>query len=336
MRMAALGARLKILGNQIAKRLNRFRPRWLGGAGFFDFLEFFYNTVTDRKFALAAMGMAYRFFFAVFPALILLFTLIPYIPIDNLQEDVNTFLSNVVPADSLGFVENIVREFFDKPAASVIYINVALLMYASLSGIRTTLAAFSKDTVLFRRRNVFRMYAVSLLILLVLLFVFFVMMGLVGVGQYLIISLKEGGVLDSDATWAVELLQWIIVMLGLQLGISVIYYFGPETQERWKFFTPGSLVAGLLSLAAILGFRFFISNFANYNKIYGSIGAIMILMVWFYWLSMVLLTGFEINAAIDEARFRFGLRREMKPDDIDPHDNQNSEWKAGSSRNLSP
>ncbi len=320
-------------GKRIQIRLNGYRPRWLGGAGFFDFLEFFYQTTTDRKFTLSAMGMAFRFFFAVFPALILIFTLVPYIPIENLQANVNIFLENIVPGDSLGFVREIVSEFFNKPSASLIYLNIALLMYASLSGIRAMLYALSKDTALFRRRNIVRVYGVALLILIILLLVLFFTVGLIGGAEYLVSYLEKQGDLEHRA-WIFTVIEWLVLFIGLQLGISVIYFFGPETEERWKFFTPGSMVAGCLSMAAILGFRFFISNFADYNKIYGSIGAIMVLMVWFYWLSMVLLVGFEINAAIDEARFRFGLRREIKPDDVDLTQANASNWRAGASRNL--
>ena len=201
-------------GRSGKERLNRFRPRWLGGAGFFDFLEFFYQTTTDRKFALSAMGMAFRFFFAVFPGLILIFTLVPYIPIDNLQADVNEFLASVVPADSFGFVQEIVQEFFNKPAASVIYLNIALLMYASLSGVRSMLYALSKDTALFRRRNVFRVYGVSFIILIVLLVLFLFVIGLIAGGEFLASYLERAEMMDNARShWLFDAFDGLVLSL---------------------------------------------------------------------------------------------------------------------------
>ncbi len=276
-----------------------------------DFLVFFWQCLTDRKFTLAAMGMAYRFFFAVFPALILIFTVIPYIPIDDLQSEVMDFLATVVPAESLGFLDLIIEEFFNRPSAGVIYLNLALLLYASMSGIKAMMFAFSKDSDLFTKRNFLRVNAVSLLIVIVLLFIFLFMLGLLISGELFINYLHTQDIIhDVVVSYVITGFYWLIVLAGLQAAFSVLYFLGPETTERFKFFSPGSFLAAGLAVLAITAFRFFFTNFANYNKIYGSIGAIMVLMVWFYWLSIVLLVGFEVNAAIAEVKYRYILRRE--------------------------
>lgn len=275
-----------------------------------DFLVFFWECLTDRKFTLAAMGMAYRFFFAVFPALILIFTLIPYIPVDDLQHEVMDFLATVVPADSLGFLDLIIEEFFNKPSAGVIYLNLALLLYASTSGIKAMMFAFSKDSELFKKRNFLRVNAVALLIFIVLLFIFLFMLSVLISGELFINYLNDQEIIhEGIVSYVLRGFYWLIVLAGLQATFSVLYYLGPETTERFKFFSPGSFLAAGLSVLAINGFRFFFSNFTDYNKIYGSIGAIMVLMVWFYWLSIVLLVGFEVNAAIIEVKHRYILGR---------------------------
>lgn len=271
-----------------------------------EFLVFFWQCLTDRKFTLAAMGMAYRFFFAVFPALILIFTVIPYIPVDDLQEEVMDFLATVVPSDGLGFLDLIVEEFFNRPSAGVIYLNLGLLLYASTSGIKAMMFAFSKDSDLFVKRNFLKVNAVAMLIFIVLLFIFLFMLGLLISGELFINYLDEKDVIHEGVVWFIlRMFYWLIVLAGLQSTFSVLYYLGPETTERFKFFSAGSFLAAGLSVLAINAFRFFFTNFADYNKIYGSIGAIMVLMVWFYWLSIVLLVGFEVNAAIAEVKYRY-------------------------------
>lgn len=309
-------ALLRLLRRKTAVRLNKIRPRFLGRVGVWDVLVFFYDAMTDRHFTLAAMGMAYRFFFALFPALILLFTLIPYIPVDNLQAETMDFLATVVPGDSLGFVERVVNEFFGRPSAGLITLNIVLVLFASLGGIKAMMYAFSKDSVLFRKRGFFRLNAVALLIFIVLISLFLFLLGLLVSGEVLVHFLLDKGIVNKGIVPVLlRGFYWLIVFAGLQVGASVLYYLGPETESRWKFFSPGSVLTGFLSLMAILAAQVFFANFANYNKIYGSLGAIMALMVWFYWLSVVLLVGFELNAAIAKAKFRMEKRIEAKKEE---------------------
>lgn len=265
------------------------------------------------------MGMAYRFFFAVFPGLILIFTLIPYVPIDNLQKEVMDFLGTVVPTQSLGFLDLVIGEFFDKPSPGVIYLNVGLLLFASLGGIKAMMYAFSKDSELFIKRNFIRLNLVAILITIVLLVIFLFMLTLLISGEFFITYMVGQDIIhEGIVSLVLRLFYWLIVLAGLQSTFSVLYYLGPETTERFKFFSAGSFIAAGLSLLAINAFRFFFTSFANYNKIYGSIGAVMVLMVWFYWLSIVLLVGFEINAAIAAVKYEYETTHDKDADDPPP------------------
>lgn len=299
--------------------LNRMRPPGLGGAGLYDVARFFFQGMTDRRFTLAGMAMAYRFFFAVFPALILVFTLIPYFPVDNLQDRVLEFLQTVVPGDSLGFVSEVVNEFFDKPSAGLIYLNVGLLLFSSLGGIKVMMRAFSKDSDLFEDRNFIRHNAVALMIMVLLIVLFLIMLGVLIAGElgtaYLLKNQKASPELVANIF---RVFYWLVIFLALEVGVSILYYLAPSTKFRWKFFSPGSLVGGVLILLAISGFRTFFARFTDYNKIYGSLGAIMVLMVWFYWISIVLLIGFELNSAVEAAKHRH-QRRNPGSKDGDNH-----------------
>ncbi|HEX2899327.1 MAG TPA: YhjD/YihY/BrkB family envelope integrity protein, partial [Bacteroidia bacterium] len=134
----------------LRERLNLVRPSFLGGAGLADVLVFFFQGMGHRRFTLNAMAMAYRFFFAIFPGLILIFTLIPAIPIPELRGQVSGLLSAVVPSDSMGFMDRVLNEFFSKPSAGLIYLNVILLLFSTMSGIKVMMNAFSKDSHHFR------------------------------------------------------------------------------------------------------------------------------------------------------------------------------------------
>ena len=174
--------------------------------------------------------------------------------------------------------------------------------------------AFSKNNDLFKNRNFIRHNAVALMIIVILLVLFSVMLGVLVAGEYATYYLLENNIMEDGIVAVLfRVFYWLILFIGVEVAVSVLYYLGPATHIRWKFFSPGSMLGGILIVLAVTAFRFFFVQFADYNKIYGSLGAIMVLMVWFYWISIVLLVGFELNAAIAAAKDR---HRVLKPDAI--------------------
>lgn len=290
----------------LRERLNLVRPSFLGGAGLADVLVFFFQGMGHRRFTLNAMAMAYRFFFAIFPGLILIFTLIPAIPIPELRGQVSGLLSAVVPSDSMGFMDRVLNEFFSKPSAGLIYLNVILLLFSTMSGIKVMMNAFSKDSHHFRRRNFFHFNFIAFVLLLGLLVVFLGTIALLVTQELMLNYFEKTGAIEPGG-WekvVVGSIFWLLMYAALLVAVSLLYYLGPDTHKRGKFFSPGSIAGSVLILLAVTAFRFFFGQFANYNKIYGSLSAIMVLMVWFYWISIVLLIGFELNAAILAASSR--------------------------------
>jgi membrane protein len=281
-------------------RLNNIRLSFLGGAGLADVLVFFFQGMGHRRFTLNAMAMAYRFFFAIFPALILIFTLIPVIPIPELRGQVTGMISAVVPSDSMGFMDRVVNEFFAKPSAGVVSVNIVLLFFSTMSGIKVMMSAFSKDSHHFRQRNVFHFNFVAFILLIGLVVVFLGTIALLVAQQVILNQFKQSGSIEEGG-WehlVFGAIFWILMYAALLVAVSLLYYLGPDTRKRPRFFSPGSIAGSVLILLAVTAFRMFFSQFANYNKVYGSLSAIMVLMVWFYWISIVLLIGFELNAAI--------------------------------------
>lgn len=299
--------------DRVVRILDTIRLPGFKGVGLYQVLRFFVVGLSDRRFSLTAMGLAYRFMFTLFPALILVFTLVP----SDLHAEVLGFFNKVVPSEAFFVVSNVVDEFFDKPGFGLISFNFLLMLYSALSGIKALMFAFSRNNDMFEQRNFFRTNLVALLIFITLMVLFLAILAVLVFGEYFI--LFDGDTSAPRADWVATLFRigyWIIMLGGLQVGVSVLYYLAPETKQRWAFFSPGSLLSGLLTLAAIIAFQLFVGQFANFNKIYGSISALMLLMFWFYWISVVLLIGFELNIAIDRARLHNGDldTREAKPE----------------------
>lgn len=274
-----------------------------GGISLYYLLRFFVRGIRDAELSMTAMAMAYRFFFALFPGLMLLFILMPYAPFADFEATFREFLLSVLPANSVELMNGIMEEFLASPGFGLISLNVFLLVYSALTGIRVMTSAFSKKSSLFRKRSLFRSYGVGLVMMFTLIMMFILMLGLIIAGEVAINYMTAQGWIGGGFTsFLLVLFEWTMVWISLQFGMSVVYYLGPPTTQRWPFFSPGSVVAGTLALFAIMAFRFFLTGFESYNKLYGSLSAIMILMLWFYWLSIVMLIGFELNVALARAK----------------------------------
>src|SRR5690606_20514800 len=135
-----------------------------------------------------------------------------------------------------------------------------------------------------------------------LAFALFVAVILLVVGQAILIKVKDMGLLTQDLLYfALVSSRFAVIVIVFFISISCIYYIAPAVHDRWRFFSAGAFFATGLSLAVSYSFSFYISNFGTYNKLYGSIGAMIAFMVWLFLLSVIILSGFELNASIDKA-----------------------------------
>ncbi|MDX1909610.1 MAG: YihY/virulence factor BrkB family protein [Bacteroidia bacterium] len=265
-----------------------------------DVLVFFFRGLLDPRFTLMASAMSYQFFFSLFPTLLLLFILLPLVPVPGLQEDIVAFIGQVVPSDGVDFIERLVEAQFSRSAdLALALVSVLLALWGGLRGIIAMIKAFSRRDEVFKRRNLFQLYRVALGV--------FVSLGVTLVLAVLFISLIDNilhwfvlhQVFNEDVrTSMYRVGRFLITSGGIFLMISLIYYLAPPVRRRWPFVSAGTLVATGLTLLANAGLNYYFVNFAQYDKIYGSLGAIILLMVWFYYISIVLLIGFELNAAI--------------------------------------
>lgn len=295
--------------------LRRVKLPGFQGMGLYDVLRFFVEALMDAKFTLLASAMAYQFFFSLIPALLLVFLILPRIPVSGLQEATLSFILQFIPIGGGGTFEGsqietvlgevVANYYADSTSFLLIGVSTFLALWGATRGIIAMMKAFTKQEEVFKRRNVLELYGTAFLI-------FFILALEALIAATAIISLNNAwnflqaeGIMGAAWGGFIEQATWLIATaIAVFLGISTLYFFAPATQERWKFLSPGSIAAGTLTLFAMLGLKYYFSNFANFDKLYGSLGAIILLMVWFYYLSIMLLIGFELNAAIDIASHR--------------------------------
>ena len=128
-------------------------------------------------------------------------------------------------------------------------------------------------------------------------------------GQFSIEYLVRKGLLTGNFTYYLLTFgKWIITIALFFFAFAFLYYFAPAKKTRWRFISPGGTLATILSIFTMLGFSYYITNFGQYNKLYGSIGTLLVVLLLFYLMSLILLVGFELNASINEAHQRKALK----------------------------
>ena len=263
---------------------------------------YFTNTLKNGALATKASSLAFNFFLAVFPAILFMFSLIPFVfPEDflfKLLEQIRTFLPVTVKdevMETLGF--------FSKKQEGVLFLNIVLALYFASNGIVNLMTQFN-STYLFKEKQVWwkqRLMALGLVIILTALILTAVI--LTSLTHFSMDLAIEKGLINGTDNWIlINTSRWIIVFALFYFAISFLYYFGPAKRKSWTFFSAGSSVATLMIIISSIAFSFYITHFSRYNTIYGSIGTIVIIMLYFQLNSFILLLGFELNASIRKGK----------------------------------
>ncbi len=265
------------------------------GTSLLELLRRVGRDVSKPAFTLNASAMAFNFFLALFPALIAFFSLIPYIPIENLEENAKGWMEGVLPPAAMELIESTLHELFVSRNAGILSIAFATVVYSSMRGLYTLFNAF-EDLAHSRIRRPFYIKYLLALLLALLLFVLAVLL----IAVYLVVELVAANVLafmafDEAQVWMLFLLRNAFTLAILYFSIALTYKVAAPRSMHMPFFSLGTTLATLLLWLALFGLRVFFANFTNYNSVYGSLTAVIVLMVWFYWLSNILLLGYDVH-----------------------------------------
>lgn len=261
-----------------------------------------------------AYGVAFNLTLSVFPAVIFLVALLPYLPfIDHIQ--IMRFMEELMPPSVYETADNTLQDILNRPRTGLLSFGVFLALYLATSGMISLMTAFNRIFKTREKRSFLKTRAMATFLTLVLAGMLLATVLLLVVGQFTLKWLyHQNSVLEDYQFYLLIFLRFLVMLVGFLVTISAIYYLAPSIHDRWKFISPGSVMAALLCLAVSFLFSAYINNFGTYNKLYGSIGALIALMIWLYMLSSIILLGFTLNASIDTALLRLGLdRKKAKP-----------------------
>ncbi len=289
-------------GNKISS-LRKIHLYWFDGIPLYDVLRFFIKGLRRGDINTRAQALAFSFFLAIFPSLIFLFTLIPYVPIDNFQSQLLLLMQSVLPADAYKATRTTIIDIISIKRSGILSLGFFLALYFSTNGFNAMINSFNKSYHGADLRPAWRQRLVALF-LTALIALMIITSILLLVGNELIVKFiyKHNFVNKHLYKSILDFSKWIIILALSFFGIACLYYFGPYHRNKFKFLSAGATFATVLIIATSLLFNYYVSNFANYNKLYGSIGALVIIMIYIQFNSMVLLLGFEFNASVDNAK----------------------------------
>jgi membrane protein len=250
-----------------------------------------------------ASSIAFNLLIALLPASIFLFTLIPFIPIPNFQQELIKLFENILPSNAFNFLETTIIDIVTHKSRGLLLIMFIATVIFSTNGIHAVIHAFVVSAHTFKTRSWVNQRKISVVLLLIVILMISTAGFLVLFGKYAVNRLVALHVIKRHVViYFLIFLKWILIVLLLFLAISFLYYFAPAKRTGFKFFSPGSTLATLLFILTSLGFSAYVNNFSTYNKLYGSVGTLMVILVWLYLNSIAILIGFELNVSIMAAR----------------------------------
>jgi membrane protein len=250
-----------------------------------------------------ASSIAFNLLMALLPASIFLFTLIPFIPIPNFQEEVLKLFESMLPMNAFKFMETTIIDIVtNKSGGLLLFMFIATIIF-STNGIHAVIHAFVVSAHSFTSRTWVNQRKISIVLLLIVVLMIALAGFLVIFGKMVVDELVTLDILERKMTiYILILMKWILVVLLLFFAISFLYYLAPAKRTDFRFISPGSSLATILFILTSLGFSAYVNHFGQYNKLYGWIGTLMVILVWLYLNSIALLIGFELNVSIKDAR----------------------------------
>jgi membrane protein len=264
------------------------------------FKRTFNETLADDVFNLAAQ-QAYYFFFALFPALLALISIASFFPIHNLTDEIVRLMARFAPKDVIDIVTEQLRKIGESNAGGILTVAFLFTLWSSSSAVLSMCSTLNAAYDITEGRPWWKVRLTAIGLTIGLAVFILVSMTLVIGGPSIAERVAEAMRMGPAFAWTWKIMQWPVVFVLVATAIALVYYFAPDAEQDWVWITPGSVLATVLWVVASLGFKFYISNFANYNETYGAIGGVMVLLLWFYVSGIALLVGAELNAEIEHA-----------------------------------
>ena len=268
----------------------------VNGASLYEVGKFFVRELRNLKLQERAAAVTYNFLMAMPPTFLFLFSLLPYLPIKNVDKTIFSILKIITPNHNIyQNVHNVMSDFMAQQHAGVLSYGIILVLFFSSNGVMGLMRCFDKSLELYITRSGFQRRWTAMKLTIMLIGVIIITIAVMVIQSKdlnpIILTLFHSLI-------AVKILSGIILSLLVFITISIIYTYGPSLSHKFKFVSAGSVSATIASVITTSVFFFLVNNFLNYNKLYGSIGTLIAFMVWVWLNTIIILLGYELNVSI--------------------------------------
>ncbi|EID72271.1 YihY/virulence factor BrkB family protein [Imtechella halotolerans] len=287
--------------NVLVTILKRIKLRTFEGLSMYDLMEMYVIGIIKGTLTYRASAISFSFFMAIFPFLLFILNLIPYVPIENFQADFLLFIDNLLPPQTNDFFGSIFEDIAKNRRGGLLSTVFVLSIFLMTNGINAIFGGFEISYHVKTTRNIIKQYfialgvAVIMALLLLLAAVIFISF------DVYIVSLLEQQGISRDA-WFITYGKILLFLFITYIAIAILYYFGTAEGKENSFFSPGALLTTILFVLTTYLFGIYIEHFSQYNQLYGSIGGLLIFMLYIWLNSNILLLGFELNASLNSLK----------------------------------
>jgi len=288
---------------QLISLLDKIKLPWLHGLSLYELLDLYFIGIIEGAISYRAAAIAWSFFMALFPFMLFIFNLIPYIPIEGFQEDFLHFVQQSVPPTTYDAIYKIINDILHNSHSGLISTGFFMAILLMTNGINAILGGFenSHHIEITSKRKFFRQYLVSLGLSILLSFVLIITVAAIVAFEVLIQKTKIQDVL-SDNIPLIEMGRYLFVILMILITTSLLFKFGIKRDSKRSFISIGSVFTTILIVLSSYFFGIWVVKFSKYNELYGSIGTLLVVMFYIWINCMILLLGFDLNSSINHIK----------------------------------
>ena len=289
--------------NSLVKLGKKIKVPGLEGMSLFDVIEMYVIGIVEGALTTRASGIAYSFFMAIFPFLLFILTLIPYVPIDGAQEGLLSIISDVLPPKTFDAVDTVIIDIINNQYGGLLSFGFIGSIFLMTNGVNAIFGGFEFYYHVKEIRNIFRAYFIAMFVSFVIVAFLLITVVIIIFFELLLKDYVTLAWLEDNLIW-IQLVRGSIFLAMIFITVSMLYHYGVKEGKYSRFFSPGAVFTTVLSVLSFYLFGFYVNEFAKYNELYGSIGTLLILMLFIWLNAIILLLGFELNASIYSLRVR--------------------------------
>lgn len=271
------------------------------GLTLYHLTELYITGIVNGDISYRAGAIAFSFFMSLFPFALFILNLIPYIPVEGFQEDFLAFVAQNVPPNTFDAISGIIEDITNTSYNSLLSTGILLAILLMSNGMNAILSGFQSSMHITVKRTYFRQYALAIALSLVLTVLLIITVSAIITFEVLIHSLKSNGFLTDDV-YLLEIGRYVFLVLMVLTTTSLLFKFAAKETRNSAFFSYGSVFTTILFAVTSYLFGIYVVRFAQYNELYGSIGTLLVFMIYLWINCFILLMGFDLNALIHKLK----------------------------------